>query len=231
MIRLKQMATAGLLLLVCAFASPALAHKVIMSAYADGEAIEGELGFSNGDMSSDTTVEVFADDGAKLGETKTDEDGIFRYTPTVKVPLTFKANLGAGHIGTYHMAVDELPDAIGGDAKESEAIAEVSAVLEEISEGTDGDAAATAGLSPEALQKLIAAEVRQQLETFKPEFAKAVRNETKPLRKVISEYTEKNDMQAILGGIGYICGLFGIGFYVAARGERKKLSATAKETA
>ncbi|WP_321449749.1 cobalt ABC transporter permease [uncultured Cohaesibacter sp.] len=231
MTRLKQIATAGLLLLVCAFASPALAHKVIMSAYAEGAVIEGELGFSNGDMSTNTTVEVFDDEGTKLGETKTDEDGIFQYKPTVKVPLTFKANLGAGHIGTFHMAADELPDSIGGDAKENEALAEVSAVLEEISTGADGDVAVTAGLGPEALQKLIAAEVHEQLEAFKPEFSKAVRNETKPLRKVISEYTEKNDMQAILGGIGYICGLFGIGFYVAARGERKKLSATAKETA
>ena len=47
--------------------------------------------------------------------------------------------------------------------------------------------------------------------------AKAVRKEVKPLRKEIAAYKEKNDLQSILGGIGYIAGLFGVGFYIAAR--------------
>jgi nickel transport protein len=52
--------------------------------------------------------------------------------------------------------------------------------------------------------------------------SEAVRAEIRPLRREIAAYREHNDLQSILGGIGYIVGLFGIGFYVAAR---KKLAA------
>ena len=51
--------------------------------------------------------------------------------------------------------------------------------------------------------------------------AEAVRNEVRPLRREIAAYKEKNDLQTILGGIGYIAGLFGVGFYVAARRRLK----------
>ena len=47
--------------------------------------------------------------------------------------------------------------------------------------------------------------------------AQAVRDEMRPLRREIAAYREHNDFQTILGGIGYIVGLFGLGFYLAAR--------------
>ena len=47
--------------------------------------------------------------------------------------------------------------------------------------------------------------------------ARIVRDEMRPLRQEIAAYKEKNDLQTILGGIGYIAGLFGLGFYLAAR--------------
>lgn len=231
---------AGLMLvLACAFAAPASAHKVIVSAYADGADIEGEIGFSNGDMAVQTEVDILDDDGNILATTKTDDDGIFRYTPTKKMPLTFRANLGAGHVATYHMGVDELPEGIGGDEKSAAAAAAVNEVVAQMDAAkavnTDGSAgkasSVAAGLDPAMLQKLIAAEVGQQLEAFKPEIATEMRNEIKPLRKVVAEYMEKNDLQAILGGIGYICGLFGIGFYVAAVRDRRKQAGREKDAA
>ncbi|WP_205563269.1 cobalt ABC transporter permease [Cohaesibacter haloalkalitolerans] len=228
---------AGLMLVVaCAFAAPASAHKVIVSAYADGADIEGEIGFSNGDMAIETDVDILDDDGNILASTKTDDDGIFRYTPTKRIPLTFRANLGAGHVATYHMGLDELPEGIGGDersAAAADAVNDVVAQMAPTNVGTpEGSASSVAvGLDPAMLQKLIAAEVGQQLEAFKPEIATQMRNEIKPLRKVVSEYMEKNDLQAILGGIGYICGLFGIGFYVAAVRDRKKHVGQEKEAA
>jgi nickel transport protein len=47
--------------------------------------------------------------------------------------------------------------------------------------------------------------------------AEAVRREIKPLRKELTAYKEKNDMQSILGGLGYICGIFGLAFFLYAR--------------
>lgn len=183
---------------LCA-ASPALAHKVIASAYSEGDSIEGEIGFSNGDMAADTLVEVFDDTGRKLGEVMTDADGFFSYTPTEKIIHIFRANLGAGHVAEYQMEIGELPDSLS-DGPSVISTAEAAPVTP-----TAADVTEVAGL--------------------KALVEEAVRKEVKPLRREIAAYKEKNDMQGILGGVGYIIGIFGVGFYLAARRQVKKANA------
>lgn len=168
-----------------AAASPALAHKVVMDAYQSGDAIEGELGFSDGTMAQDIVVEVFDAAGAKIGETKTNAEGVFTFKPTAAGALTFRANLGAGHVGTTTL------DAEGGSAAAAPVAAAAAA-----------PAAAASGLDVAEITRIVGEQVRREM---------------KPLRQEIFDYKEKNDLQTILGGIGYIVGLFGIGFYVAAR--------------
>lgn len=174
----RGLSVAGFIAVVGA-ASPAWAHKVVMDVYASGAVVEGELGFSDGTMAQDTVVDVLDAKGAKIGETKTNTDGVFTFKPTVKAPLTFRANLGAGHVGTVEIAADDLPPI--GDA---------------------APANAASGVDLAQLTQVIGEQVRR---------------EVKPLRQEIFDYKEKNDVQTILGGLGYILGLFGIGFYVAGR--------------
>ncbi|WP_316859698.1 cobalt ABC transporter permease [uncultured Cohaesibacter sp.] len=225
---------AGLLLIMFAtFAMPAYAHKVIASAFAEGEVIEGEIGFSNGEMAVNAVVEVFDENDNKIGETVTDEDGIFQYKPTKKIVHIFRSNLGAGHIASYRMEVDELPE-IAGAADQPQ-----QAATDEKSEPVASDASAPAPAKPQGqmqsvdpamLKAIVAEEVSAQLKQFKPEVSKALRAETKPLRKVVTAYMEKNDLQSVLGGIGYIIGLFGVGFYVAANRKLKQGKLASGET-
>ncbi|MCV6597956.1 MAG: cobalt ABC transporter permease, partial [Mangrovicoccus sp.] len=70
-----------LIAVLCAAPLPALAHKVIAGVFPAGEAIEGELGFSNGEMAVDTEVVVAGPDGNELGRVRTDEDGFFLFKP------------------------------------------------------------------------------------------------------------------------------------------------------
>lgn len=186
--------------LICA-PLPALAHKVIAGVFPAGDAIEGELGFSSGDMAVGQEVIVFGPDGAELGRTVTDEDGFFLYTPTSPVAHTFTADLGAGHVAKVVMPAEEVAEIMG-------VAAEIVNAPVAASDGpVEGASVVTvASLSDEERQVI----------------AKAVRDELRPLRREIATYREKNDMQSILGGIGYIIGLFGIGFYIAAR---KKMAA------
>lgn len=178
---------------------PALAHKVIAGVFPAGEAIEGELGFSNGDMAVDQEVIVYGPDGAELGRTVTDADGFFLFTPTRPVAHTFKADLGAGHVADVTMPADEVAEILGVEAEAVDPPVPAPP--------TESDATITvASLSDEERAAI----------------AKIVRDETRPLRREIAAYREHNDLQSILGGIGYIIGLFGIGFYVAAR---KKMAA------
>ncbi|NOD94684.1 cobalt ABC transporter permease [Ruegeria sp. HKCCD4884] len=172
---------------------PALAHKVIAGVFPAGDAIEGELGFSNGDMAENQEVVVYGPDGAELGRTVTDTDGFFLYTPTEPVAHTFKADLGAGHLAEVTMPAEEVAEILGVDAELVKPVTQV--------ENANDTATTVASLTDEERAAI----------------AQAVRDETRPLRREIAAYREHNDLQTVLGGIGYIIGLFGIGFFVAAR--------------
>lgn len=179
---------------------PALAHKVIAGVFPSGDAIEGEIGFSNGDMAVEAEVIVTGPDGAELGRAVTDADGFFTYVPTAAVAHTFRSDLGAGHVAEIVMEAAEVAKIMGVAALEAEA-----------ESAPEIPAAETGGVMVASLtdeERLAIAEV--------------VRNEMRPLRREIAAYREHNDFQNILGGIGYIIGLFGLGFYLAAR---RKLSA------
>ncbi|WP_299444588.1 cobalt ABC transporter permease [uncultured Rhodospira sp.] len=177
--------------------APALAHKVIAGAYPAGAVIEGEVGFSNGDMATDTLVEVFDEAGAKMGETRTDADGFFTYAPTRQVMHVFKADLGAGHVATFTLDVADVPAVAGAAAPESGAV-------------PDPAASSTVATPETAAPAAMPADLTAQI-------AEAVRDEVRPLRREISAYKEKHDLQTVLGGIGYILGLFGLAFFLLAR--------------
>ncbi|SDG57417.1 cobalt ABC transporter permease [Roseospirillum parvum] len=165
---------------------PAAAHKVVAAIFATNPAIEGEVGFSNGDMAADIPIEVVDPDGNPLGTTRTDADGVFLFTPTQRVTHVFRADLGAGHVAEITVAADDLPADLGQQA------------------------AAPAEGSPAAATAAVPADLDQRI-------AQAVRAEVKPLRKDLMAFKEHKNLESILGGIGYIMGLFGLGFYLAAR--------------
>ncbi|MCG7626812.1 cobalt ABC transporter permease [Epibacterium sp. MM17-32] len=181
---------------------PVLAHKVIFSVFKSGDVIEGELGFSNGDMAVGQVIEVFDTTGAKLGDAVTDEDGFFVYAPTEPVTHVFKADMGAGHVGEVQMAASDVAALLGVAPQDSGA--------------SSGAAAPTVANAPQA-EEPAAVTIAALTEDERAAIAKAVRDEMRPLRREIAAYREKNDFQTILGGIGYIFGLFGLGFYLAAR--------------
>lgn len=175
-------------LALCALPLPALAHKVIAAVFPSGEAIEGEIGFSNGEMAVDAEVTVLGPDGTELGRVRTDADGFFLYEPTAPVAHRFRSDLGAGHVADVNMPAGEVAEILG--------------------------------LTPETVQTPPAATAPAEAELSDRQralLAEVMRDELRPLRREIAAYREKNDLQTVLGGIGYIVGLFGLGFYLAAR--------------
>ncbi|RKT47645.1 hypothetical protein [Thiocapsa rosea] len=181
---------------------PAQAHKVVASAWVEGTDLVGEIGFSNGKPAPPgTPVEVFDHELRKLGETATDEDGLFRFSAPSRpgderggglageaikgVALTVRADLGAGHLAEIRLSPEEVAPLAGGSASD-----------------TPQGSAETLGPTNEALRALI---------------AEAVRQEVQPLRREIVQLKEQTGLQQILGGMGYIAGLFGLLFFVYGR--------------
>jgi len=197
----------GLLVVCCLFvSSPALAHKVIASVFASGQTIEGEIGLSNGDMAADTLVEVFDDAGNKLGETKTGDDGFFVFTPTEHVVHLFRANLGAGHVAEVRMEIADLPEIASPEIATPASQPQAAGAVNDTAPAQPVSGSVAGGMITDQQTEWLMAAVRQEI---------------KPLRREIAAYKEKNDLQTILGGIGYICGLFGVGFYFAGRHKFK----------
>lgn len=182
------------LILVLSAPVPALAHNVISSVFPSGSDIEGEIGFSSGDMATDLTIEVFDEAGNKLGETVTDADGFFLYTPTQPVTHIFRGDLGAGHVAEVIMPAAEVAQLMGQEAADASAAASVLG-------GTPASSMASAGLSDQA----------------RAELATMIRTELRPIRQELTALKTETNFQSVLGGIGYIVGLFGLGFYIAAR--------------
>ena len=172
---------------------PALAHNVISSVFPSGADIEGEVGFSNGDMATDLLIEVFDEAGTKLGETQTDADGFFLFTPAQPVTHVFRGDLGAGHVAEITMEASEVAELLG----QSIAAPAVSATGQAVTGSAD------TALSDQS----------------RAELATMIRNELRPLRQELTAFKNKSNFQSVLGGIGYIFGLFGLGFYIAARGK------------
>jgi nickel transport protein len=184
-----------LVLMLCAAPMPALAHKVLASVFPSGDAIEGEIGFSNGAMADDLVVYVLGPNGEALGETKTDADGFFIFTPQEPVAHTFEGNLGAGHVASVTMPAEEVAAILGK-------------VVAAVSDGSNG-ATQVAALASGSVASLSGEE--------RDAIADLLRDEIRPLRREMAATREHQNMQSILGGIGYIVGIFGIGFYIAAR--------------
>ena len=169
------------------------AHKVIFDVFTSAGVIEGELGFSSGDMAVNEAIEVLDVDGNRIGQATTDADGFFVYTPSQAIGLVFRADLGAGHVAQVVLSNADVAEAMG--------IASVSKKSQQSVPAT-----VTESLPVDlARQQMLINEVA------------GLSLDIKQLRKEITAYKEKNDLQTILGGIGYIFGLFGVAFYVAAR--------------
>ncbi|MEH6629850.1 MAG: hypothetical protein V7776_03435 [Halopseudomonas aestusnigri] len=185
----------------------AWAHKVISAAYPDGNLIEGEIGFSSGDMAKNVPIVITDPDGNKLGEVTTDEEGLFSFIATQKVDHIFRADLSAGHIATFTVLADELPDDLAGgevlSSVPSSTLTMIEPAKEAVSISGNSDLVV---IDKAGLEKLI---------------SKATK-ETRALRKDLVQYKEERRMQDILGGIGYILGIFGIASFLLGRHKSAK---------
>jgi len=185
---------APFILCLCAMANWAYAHNVVGGVYAIGETIEGEIGFSNGDMAPAGTEVVVSDTaGNELGKVVTDAEGLFVFTAQQRIEHHFFANLSSGHVAELVLPAGELPETLPGGDKMPMAKPQKSAP------NFTGDQA--------ALQAMI---------------EKAVAKQVAPLRKELAAYKEKAGLQDVIGGIGYIFGLCGLGIWWRQRQLEKK---------
>ncbi|MCG8383576.1 MAG: cobalt ABC transporter permease [Gammaproteobacteria bacterium] len=195
---MKSTATGMLFAMTLLITTHTLAHNIIGFVYTEGWEIEGEIGFSDGQLAPpNALVEVFDPDGKKLGETRTKTNGTFHYTATSVIAHHFKANLGSGHAIELILEAQALPDAPSSRDKSALNTAPTTSLH------TDS----AGNLNEDQLKQLI---------------SEAVSRQVTPLRRDLINYQNQAKWHDVLGGIGYILGIFGLAAWLTARKQKEK---------
>jgi nickel transport protein len=183
---------------------PAVAHRVNVFAWVDGETVHTESKFSGGKTVNKGQVVVTDLDGNRLLEGQTDENGLFSFTIPQRTGMRIELIAGMGHRGEWLLSADELggagpspgPDESRHDGNASGA-------------GNRGKTAAV-GIDAEQLEQVVEAALDRKLQ---------------PIRKMLAEDRRTGPTAGdIFGGIGYILGLVGLATYVRFRKQRKDTS-------
>ena len=179
-------------------ASPAAAHSVHVFAEGAGSVIRGKVYFRGGSPTVDAQVTAFGPDGRKLGQTRTDAQGAFTLPATIRCDHRLLVATADGHGAEFRVAAEELSTELPSPGAEDEP-------------GNHGKPQQTSSATP--------AEVpppHSETAPMADELA-ALRGQISSLRAQLLEYERRTRLRDVLGGIGYILGLAGIGFYVTAR--------------
>ena len=170
------------------------AHKVNIFAYVEGDKVYTESYFNDGKKCVDSKIEVFDNQGNKLLEGLTDEEGMFSFEiPSEDVidgDLKVVLTASMGHRAEYIIPANELRGVTGLIKERSEE--SIPDVSPEIS-----------SLDLKEIQSLVGDALDKKLEPI--------------MREIKKSKTDKISPTEIIGGIGYIIGIFGIIAYFLSR--------------
>ncbi|MDL2313729.1 cobalamin biosynthesis protein CbiL [Desulfovibrio sp. OttesenSCG-928-C14] len=182
---------AALVLLLC-LAGAALAHKVNVFAYVDGEAIQVEGYFTRSQKVRHGKVSVSdLATSQKLLEGTTDEQGLFRFRPDQDFlktghGLSILLNAGEGHQSSWEIPAEELANLAPSGAPLPPAQA---APLE-----------SAPAISAAELEAII---------------NKALDAKLAPVKQALARQAESGPgLRDIIGGLGWILGLLGLAAYM-----------------
>lgn len=206
------------MLLVIMASPPAYAHKVMVFGYVEGEQVHLEGYFADGKKTENSLIEVFDQDGRKLLEGKTDEQGVFTFpapgVPEIKVVLT----ASMGHRAECSVELEKKSPSRKAAPAEPDVTAK-KAVKETVADVKSVKAqpakAPAAGRKNESASPAAAAVDEDRIRTI---ISEELDRKLAPLHREVAMLEEKKtSFTDIIGGIGYIAGVMGIIMYFKMR--------------
>ena len=199
--RLRWGATLAVLIFGIVVALPMVskvwAHKVNVFAWVEGDTVFVEGYFPGGKKSRDSLVEVFNPAGPKLLEGRTNETGEFSFKIPERTDLKIVLTASMGHKNDFTISASDLGGS--GSLPSSEpAKKHVHSVGESVPVSND----------------------IHQLETIIDE---ALDRKLAPVIELIRDKRKEGPtISQIVGGIGYIFGLFGLVMYLKSRNKKRR---------
>jgi nickel transport protein len=197
-----------------AFVASALAHKVNVFAYVEGDRVMVEGYFSGNVKAQNCQVLVFDSAGNKLIEGKTDTKGAYSFglrdLPPFKGGLKIVLEAEMGHRAEFNLAESEIPTRRNHGSQKPQADDTVARAKKKPSPPpvTDKEAEPKMAAPPqsaldeEALQKSLSAMLDQKLAPI----VKMLGNQE---RILLESRTAGPSLSEIVGGIGWILGIVG----------------------
>lgn len=176
------------------FPVPALAHKVSIFAWVEGNIVHTQSRFMSNRIPETARIEVLDADGKQLLKGSLDADGRFSFTAPYKGDLKIILHANAGHRAIWRLDADDFD-------------MDTTATGEGHEHSHPPDTAKRA-TGPEVLTEEKVVEMVTAL----------LRKEIEPLKKRVADPSRLDpSFRDIIGGIGYIFGLIGVAAYVRSR--------------
>ncbi len=202
--------------MVCCFAMtlclilcvrPAVAHKVTIFAWVEGDTVHTQSKFSRGKRAKNSMVVVYDKEGNQLLEGKTDEKGEFSFKVPKQTDLKIALKASMGHLAEWTIPVEEIAAGID-KAKGSTPEGGIEAATQEAAPLTEAKTSIPTAVTLN----------RQEVQTLIDE---SLDRKLAPIVKMLADQVDRGPtVSEVFGGIGYIFGLAGVGFYFSSR--RKK---------
>lgn len=188
-----------------ASAAPALAHRLIVFAAREGEAVTGYAFFVGGGRASEAQAFLRDAEGRTLAQARTDAQGAFRFAPPSGLDVTIVINAGDGHVAEAPVAGERF-------ATESPARAVAQESAQESAQETPQESAQT---SARALAPADLALIERRVE-------EAVARQMRPLLEAQAQAAARIRFNDVMGGVGMIIGLFGAALWAMARRKERR---------
>ena len=188
----------ALTLVFMALAPLALAHKVNVFAWVEGDTVHVEGYFAGNKKAQDSLVEVFDSTGKKLLDGRTDQQGEFAFKIPKITDLKIVLTASMGHRNDFVIPMSELEEVSPTKTTESGGHAVSEPAEQKIVSGQTASAVDFAQMEA-VLDKVL----DRKLTTL----SRLIR-ETRPEGPTVSE---------VIGGIGYIFGLMGVALYFISK--------------
>ena len=197
--------TACLFALCLLWPAAAVAHRVNVFAWVEGDTVHTESKFSGGKLVNGGKIFVYDLKGNELLSGKTDAKGAFSFKIPKKTAMKIVLQAGMGHRGDWTIPLSEIdPQGSGSEPAVSKETPEKSAKTETTAPSVDLD------------------QMRHALD-------QSLDRRLSPMLKMLVESQDKGPtVRDIVGGVGYIFGLMGLAAYMHYRRKVRELEAGKK---
>ena len=197
-----------LILSILAFAIPALAHRVLVYAYAEGDTIHTESKFvPDTPVRQGKILVVDQKTETVLLTGQTDEQGKFSFKIPVeaveqKLDLKVIIEAAMGHRGEWLLKADNYLTGVKPEAADAP-----NAPAQALETAPPAPETKSAGLDPQILEEALNKTLERQLA---------------PIKEMLTELSiHKTSLTDVMGGIGYILGIFGLWAYFQSKGKKR----------